>query len=125
MSNKLIIALNFGLFAIGWVVVSRLGTDQELPAGFWKIIALILVLDILQCLFLKLVYLRHPRFLLALVVFTPEMLVLGLVVRRFSFDWTWELVGGLVGGGRQRHLLPAEPPAHAPVTLTPPAGRWG
>ena len=97
MSNKLIIALNFGLFAIGWTIVFRLGADQELPAGFWKIIALILALDVLQCLFLKLVYLRHPRFLLALVVFTLGMLILGLVVRKFSLDWTWELVCGLVG----------------------------
>ena len=97
MSNKLIITLNFCLFAIGCTIVFRLGADRQLPAGFWKIIALILVLDVLQCLFLKLVYLRHPRFLLALVVFTLGMLVCGLVMRRFSLNWTWELVCGLVG----------------------------
>lgn len=97
MTENRIILINFVQFLIGWTIIFRLGADEVLPDGFWKIIVLILILDLLQCLFLKFVYLKRPSLLLAAFVFSFGMALTALLVRGFVIDWIWEMVCASAG----------------------------
>lgn len=76
MNRRTIVVINFVLFLAGWTLVFRLGADDVLPAGFWKILVLILLLDVIQSLFLAFRFLKQPRLAEALLFFTGGMLLL-------------------------------------------------
>lgn len=51
--DRNLIILESSLFFVFWIVVFLLGADFPPPVGFWKIVVLTLILDIVQAFYLR------------------------------------------------------------------------
>lgn len=41
------------MFFVGWIIIFLLGADKPPPVGFWNIVVLLIVLDIIQGFYLS------------------------------------------------------------------------
>lgn len=51
--NRELIIIESLCFFIGWLILFLLGADKPPPVGFWNIVVLLIVLDIIQGLYLS------------------------------------------------------------------------